>query len=154
MATRSAPLTPPAVQTPTAPKFTGFTGLDLALILNMTLWGGNFVVSKGATDLLAPMAYNALRFTAATVALLAVLRFRKIDLRLPRREWRPIVFASLIGYTLYQPAFINGVHLTTVGNSVLILTAGPVWVVLLNAIRSQERVSAARSWASSLRSAV
>lgn len=117
--------------------------LDLTLIFAMGLWGSNFVVSKAATDLLPPAAYNAFRFAVATVALFIVMRLHRVDLRLPRKEWLPIAVASFIGYALYQPFFINGLHNTTVGNSVLILTAGPVWVVLFNAWRSQERITRA-----------
>ncbi len=117
------------------------TRLDLALLLAATLWGANFVVSKAAIDALAPFIYNALRFAVGVLGMAVVFRLRGIDLRLPRREWGSIVFASVISYALYQPFFINGLHLTSAGNSVLIITAGPVWVVLFNAVRREERVT-------------
>ncbi len=134
---RAAPLVPARhAHTPAA-----LTSLDLALVLNMTLWGSNFVISKAATEVLPPLAYNGLRFMAAVIGMYIVMRVRRVDLRLPRQIWRPVIVASIIGHALYQPLFISGLHYTTVANSVLILTAGPVWVVLFNAVRSQERIT-------------
>jgi drug/metabolite transporter (DMT)-like permease len=119
----------------------GFNGLDLALILTMTLWSGNVVISKAATDSLPPMAYNALRFTIAPIAMYLMLRWRKFDFRLPRALWPSIVLSALFNYTLYQLAFINGLHQTTAGNNALIMAAGPAWVAIINAARSQERIT-------------
>ncbi len=118
-----------------------FTGLDLALIFNMALWGTNFVVSKAATDALPPMAFSALRYVVAAGSMALIMRIRRVDLYLPRAEWWPVFVSAIFGFVLYQPAFINGVHDTAVGNSVLILQAGPVWVVLFNAWRGEERMT-------------
>jgi drug/metabolite transporter (DMT)-like permease len=117
------------------------TRLDLALIFAMSLWGGNFVVSKAATDILPPLGYNAIRFTAASISMFILLRLMNVNLFVPRREWWPIVLSALIGNGLYQPFFINGLHETSASNAVLIITAGPIYVVLFNAIRSQERIT-------------
>ncbi len=135
----SAPL--PAAKTPTVPAT--LSRLDLALVFAGLLWGTNYVVSKAVTDTVPPSVYNALRFSAATIAMYVLIRVRHIDLALPRKEWLPVLIASLVSYALYQPLFINGLHNTTVANSVLILTAGPVWVVLFNLWRNQERVTRA-----------
>lgn len=118
-----------------------FSPLDAALIVAMALWAGNIVVSKPATDILPPLAYNAIRFTVSVIGLYMFLRLRKINLRLPRSEWWPVVVAGACNYVLYQATFITGLHLTTAGNTALILNIGPVWVVLVNAFRSQERLT-------------
>jgi len=118
-----------------------FTALDAALIVTMAFWAGNVVVSKPAIDALPPLAYNVIRFSVSVTGLYVVLRSQKIDLRLPRSEWRPVVVAGLFNYGLYQTVYITGLHLTTAGNTALIVNIGPVWVVLTNAWRSQERLS-------------
>lgn len=117
------------------------TRLDLMLIFAMSLWGSNFVVSKAATDILPPLGYNALRFNIAMVSMFIILRVMKVNLFVPRREWGPIIIASVFGNVLYQPFFMNGLHETSASNAVLIITAGPIYVVLFNAIRSQERIT-------------
>ena len=128
------PTTPPAAAA-------GLNNLDLALILTMTIWSGNVVISKAATDSLPPMAYNALRFAIAPIAMFVLLRWRRTNLHLPRALWQPVVLSALFNYTFYQLAFINGLHLTTAGNNALIMAAGPAWVALINALRSQERIT-------------
>jgi len=128
---------PAAVPTTT----TKFTGLDLLLLVSMVFWGSNFVVVKAATAVLPPLAYNVLRFSLASVCTYAVLHNRHVDLRLPRREWWPVIRAALFSYALYQPFFISGIQATTAGNTALILTAGPIWVVLFSAVRGRDRVT-------------
>lgn len=115
--------------------------LDIALVIAMAIWGSNFVVSKAATEIFPPMGYNAMRFSLATLSMWIVLRLMHVDLYVPRREWGAILLCAFVGNTLYQLFFINAVHLTSASNSVLIVSAGPVWVVLFNAARSQERIT-------------
>jgi drug/metabolite transporter (DMT)-like permease len=118
-----------------------FSLLDAALIVTMAFWAGNIVVSKSATDVLPPFAWNAIRFTLSVIGLFTLLRLQRIDLHLPRSEFGPIFVAGLLNYVLYQAAFIIGLHLTTAGNTALIVSIGPVWVVLINAARGQERLT-------------
>jgi drug/metabolite transporter (DMT)-like permease len=143
--TQSAPtkLAITATPTPLTPiaQAHHFTRLDIALIFAMALWGGNFVVSKAATEVLPPLAYNAIRFSIASLSMLPFMLILKIDLRMPRSIWRAVLFNSFIGHVLYQPFFINSIKLTTASNAVLIITAGPIWVVLFNAFRGQEQIT-------------
>ncbi len=138
----AADIVPEEKPVPVTRSFT-LTRLDLALIFAMVLWGGNYVVSKAATDILPPLAYNALRFLMATISMFIQLRVMKVNLFVPRREWWPIILSSLIGHALYQPFFITGLHETSASNAVLIITAGPIYVVLFNAFRSKERLTRA-----------
>ena len=115
-----------------------FGALDAALILNMTMWAGNIVISKPVTDALPPLGYNAIRFTLSVAGLFVLLRLQKVDLHLPRGEWKWVLLPALFSYALYQPAFIVGLHLTTAANSALIVSIGPLWVVLINAWRTHE----------------
>ncbi len=108
------------------------------MILNMAMWAGNIVVSKPVTDALPPLGYNAIRFTLSVIGLFVLLRLQKIDLHLPRSEWKWVLLPALFSYALYQPAFIIGLHLTTAANSALIVSIGPLWVVLINAWRNHE----------------
>ena len=129
------------LHTPAPKAVFGLNGLDLALILTMTLWSGNVVISKAATASFPPMAYNAVRFAIAPVAMYLMLRLRHFDFHLPRTLWGPVAVSALLNFTLYQLAFINGLHQTTAGNNALIMAAGPAWVAIINAARSQERLT-------------
>jgi drug/metabolite transporter (DMT)-like permease len=106
----------------------------------MVIWGMNFVVLKWAGNALPPMLFNGLRFGAAALMLGLVFKARGISLVLPRREWPTLIWLGFLGNALYQFVYINALHMTSVANSVLIITTAPVWVVLFNAWRGHERL--------------
>ncbi len=137
------PLSQPAQPTRASTFRVRLSWVDLAILLAISLWGSNYVVSKAATDTVPPLAWNALRFSAAAVGFYVLLRAAKVRLAIPRPLWWPLILSSLVGHALYQPLFINGLHLTSASNAVLILTIGPIWIIVFNAVRGQERITRA-----------
>ena len=125
----------PAVRIP--PRF-GL--LDGALIALMIVWGANFVVIKTTLESLSPIVFNALRFSVGTLVIGVAFRLNGTKLILPRREWPVLIVMALMG-VLYQVLFTYGLRATSVANNALIISSVPVWVVLANAIRSQERIT-------------
>ncbi len=125
---------------PIAPK--GLTSADLMLVVVMSLWGTHYSVAKAAVDVMPPFIYNACRFTIAAVTVGLMLRAGGVKLRLPRREWRSIIWVGFLSFVLYQVFFMQGLHYTVVSHSVLIVTTAPIGIVLLNIARKKERGSA------------
>jgi drug/metabolite transporter (DMT)-like permease len=115
------------------------TVLDALLFLTMLIWGTHFVVAKAALDILPPLVFNAFRFTIGACTLGVVLKFSGEKMILPRREWLPLILVAFLINAVYQPLFMGGLKQTTVGNSVLIITTAPLWLVLVNVVRKQER---------------
>ncbi|MBW3535196.1 MAG: DMT family transporter [Gemmatimonadetes bacterium] len=114
------------------PPATGTRGADLGLLALAVIWGTNFSVIKVALEEIAPLAFNALRFPLASLALLVLLRLRG-PLRLPQRRDLPrVVVLGLVGNVLYQVLFIYGVDATTAGNASLLLATTPAWTILLS----------------------
>lgn len=119
---------------------------DAGLLALAVIWGANFSVIKVALEELAPLAFNALRFPLASLALLVLLRLRG-PLRLPdRRDVPRVVVLGLVGNVLYQLLFIYGVDATTAGNASLLLATTPVWTILLSVGLGHERPPS-RVWA-------
>lgn len=116
------------------------TRLDALLVGLMLVWGMNFVVAKAAMDILPPLVFNAIRFSLAALTLGAVFRLSGVKLTLPRKEWLGLIGVAFLGNGLFQPFFMNGLHRTSVANSVLITTTGPVWITLFNAVRGNEQI--------------
>lgn len=112
---------------------------DAELLLVTLIWGVNFSVVKAALDHLAPLAFNALRFPLAGLALYVLLRARG-PLTLPERADVPkIVALGLLGNVAYQLFFIHGVDGTFAGNASLLLSTTPAWTIVLATLRGQER---------------
>lgn len=105
------------------------------------VWGVNFPLIKIALAVVPPLAFNALRFPMAALALLLLLRSLGIRERMRRADVLAIVTLGVLGNVVYQGLFIFGVARTTAGNASLLLATSPAWTVVLSWISGQERVS-------------
>jgi drug/metabolite transporter (DMT)-like permease len=132
--------------TPSAPaRVERFGSVDLALILMTIIWGSNFVVLKITFLEMAPMAFMVLRFVFASILIMIVLAVRERTLSVRREDYGKIFVVGLVGTSLYQPLFINGVALTTASNSSIILASTPAFVALINRVLGRERLDR-RGW--------
>ncbi|MDY7040793.1 MAG: EamA family transporter [Chloroflexota bacterium] len=134
----SEPIPPPSPQR--AP-----ITVDLALVGMAFIWGINFAVVKTALAELSPLAFNALRFSLASLLIMVALWLVEGNIRpAPGDGWRFLVL-GLVGNAGYQFLFINGLHRTTSGNGSLILATIPIFVSLIGALLRIERTGT-RAW--------
>src|SRR3972149_6506750 len=71
------------------------------------IWGVNIIIVKAAFAVFQPLAFNAVRFPLAAMALITVTRL--LGHRLPpRRLWVPRALYGFLGNSLYQLGFIEG----------------------------------------------
>ncbi len=117
----------------------GFTGTDLLLIGLVLIWGVNYSVIKIALRTMTPLAFNAVRFSLATLVLV-VLATRQGSLSVSRRDIPGLVFLGLIGHALYQILFINALARTVPANGSLLLGTIPIWVAIMVHFLRIERV--------------
>jgi drug/metabolite transporter (DMT)-like permease len=121
----------------------GWTETSLALMV--FIWGVNFAVVKGALASFQPLAFNAIRFSIASLFVFAVLAVRG-QLGLPNREDVPRVFAlGLLGNVAYQMCFILGLSRTQAGHASLILALTPVTIAVFSTLTGHERPGP-RTW--------
>jgi drug/metabolite transporter (DMT)-like permease len=118
-----------------------WTSTDLVMLSVVLIWGINFSVIKLSLRSLSPLAFNSLRFTLATIILLTILRLRGETFRLTRRDLLPVIFLGLVGHTLYQLLFINGLAHTTAANSALLMATAPIFVAIYGQVLRIERAS-------------
>ncbi len=130
--------------TKTASAFTAksrFSKIDILLVTMSLIWGINFSAVKGALSDFSPLSFNALRFGSASLILLSLLWIRERSLGVRRKDLKRFIMLALIGNTIYQLFFINGIALTTATNSALILATTPIFVVLFGALLGVEKIS-------------
>jgi drug/metabolite transporter (DMT)-like permease len=113
---------------------------DLALILVVVIWGTNLTVVKEALGSFPPLAFMALRFGLAAVAMAGVLHLREGWKPLPRATLLKLVGLGLVGNTLYQFCFIMGLSHTTAANSAMLSAGTPVVTALLGAALGVDRL--------------
>jgi drug/metabolite transporter (DMT)-like permease len=116
----------------------GFSSTDLLLALMAFIWGVNIIVVKAALASFLPLAFNALRFPLASLVLLFIARLTGCSMP-ERRHWRSLALYGVLGNTLYQLGFIQGLALTRAGNAALIMAANPVLTALISYWAGQER---------------
>src|SRR4030066_2048168 len=105
------------------------------------IWGLNFTAVKGALEDFSPLAFNAVRFGTSSLILLSLLWLRERSISVRRKDLARFVMLGIIGNTVYQLFFINGIALTTATNSALILATTPLFIILFGAFLNVERVT-------------
>ncbi|MFI5280051.1 MAG: DMT family transporter [Gemmatimonadales bacterium] len=131
-----------AVTTPkNTPAAAGFSRTDLLLLGMVLVWGVNYIVIKAAMRDIPPLAFNALRFGIAGPTLVLLAWVRKVPLP-SRADFWLLALLGLVGNSIYQFAFIEGVAHTRAGNAALILAAVPVQTAVLSHLLGHERLRA------------
>ena len=92
----------------------------------MTLiWSINYIVIKAAFKVLSPLSFNAVRFLIAAVAI-GVFAWAAGARRPPARQLLRLCLLGVLGNTVYQLSYIEGMARTRAGNAALIMAAVPV----------------------------
>jgi len=111
---------------------------ELGLLLLAGIWGMNFSVVKVVLEEVEPLAFNALRFPLALVALALMLRGHPGPTLPAREDVARVVLLGVLGNVAYQMCFIYGIDWTSAGNASLLLSTTPVWIVILSAVAGHE----------------
>lgn len=103
---------------------------ELLLVVMAVIWGVNFSVVKYGTQVMEPLAYNALRMTIGCAVLMVFALWRP-----GRKASGPdrlrLMGLGVLGHCIYQVLFINGIALTRAGTASLVIAASPAAVALV-----------------------
>ena len=104
---------------------------EIAVIAVMVIWAANFIVVKDATSHMPPVGFTFLRYSLASVALVAILRWYEGSVRLPRPDVVRIFALGAVGFGAYQVLWTIGLQSIPAGDSALIIAATPVFTAVL-----------------------
>jgi drug/metabolite transporter (DMT)-like permease len=130
---RSAQPTPPSARTRRL--------AEIAILLVMLTWGANVVAVKTIISDVPPVLFAFVRFGAAFLVLLGVLRLREGSVGLPRGDVLPLLLLGLAGFGLYQDLWATALGRTTASNSALITAGTPVSTMLIAAAIGSDKLS-------------
>lgn len=105
------------------------------------IWGVNFSMMKYVLRFMPPMGLTAIRFLSASLVLWLVARWLEPEARLTRRTLLLLLGLGVLGNTIYQMGFINGLVYTTAGNSALLIAFTPLMTVMLGTALGLERMT-------------
>jgi drug/metabolite transporter (DMT)-like permease len=105
------------------------------------IWGIDFSMMKFLLRSMSPVGLTALRFLIASSVLWLVARWLERDTRLDARTAWALAGLGVVGNTVYQLGFINGLARTTAANSALLIAATPLATAVLGAIIGAEQLT-------------
>jgi drug/metabolite transporter (DMT)-like permease len=97
----------------------------------MVAWAANFVIVKGALEVVPPIGFAFVRFLLAGLVLLVLLRLREGSVRIPRDIVVRVALLGGLGFGVYQVLWATGLTVTTAGTSALIIGTTPIWTALV-----------------------
>ena len=113
---------------------------DVFMLLAILIWAVNFPLIKIALREFSPLAFNGIRLTFASTVLIIFLLFSKQGLSVAKKDIWKLVVLGIVGNTVYQLLFIQGINLTTASNTSIIMAMTPASVALLSSVFKHERV--------------
>jgi len=123
---------------------------EIAVLVVMVIWAGNFIVVKSAVAVLPPAGFTFLRFTLASITLLLLLRWRERSIGLPRRDFIAIFLLGGLGFGIYQLLWTFGLTTVAAGDSALIIAATPVLVAVLAVVARSDVLTRSKLFGSIL----
>ena len=114
---------------------------NLRLLFVAAAWGINFSFVKFALADFHPLGFTVIRFTLASLFLIAVMGVNHESYWIDRRDGFAFVILGLLGITLYNIFFMYGLRYTTAANSALIVSLSPMFASLIQAFSGKERLS-------------
>jgi drug/metabolite transporter (DMT)-like permease len=114
---------------------------DLLMLSVVGIWGLNFAIVKYAFTDFHPLAFNALRFTVASIAMAFVAKTLGYPLRIDRADWLPVLSLALLSNVAYQFLFVIGLANTKAGNAGLLMALTPIFAYMVGVVGKRESFS-------------
>ena len=126
------------------------------IVLMVAFWSGNYIAGKIALRELSPLFLAGLRIGLAGVTMLPLYAWERAARR-PKRPPGPegtpeslphivhLLLLGLLGVTLNQFFFIVGLSRTSVAHAAILIGLTPIQVLIIAALRGQERITARKA---------
>jgi drug/metabolite transporter (DMT)-like permease len=118
---------------------------DGALLVATVLYGLNYTVIKVGVSELEPLAFPVVRFGAAALILLVILRVREGSVGIARADIPLMALTGILGISISQVLFVTAMTQTTASEIALIIATGPIITTVLATLMGVERASR-RHW--------
>jgi drug/metabolite transporter (DMT)-like permease len=117
---------------------------DAVALLVVIIWGVSFTFKKMALDEIDVAPLTCVRYVGMLLLAWTVLLGRRLagrSIGIGRADWRRVVVAGVLGYTVYIPLSTLGLSLTTPFATTLLMGTSPLFAVLVLARLGVERVT-------------
>lgn len=118
------------------------SSVDIAMLSVVLIWGINSPIVKFSIHGWDPLAYNAIRFTAAAVVTFLYVAFTDKDWRLKPGDFWYVAILGLVGNGIYQTLYVESISRTTASNVSLIIAMSPLVVTIWGGLSKIDKVTA------------
>jgi drug/metabolite transporter (DMT)-like permease len=115
-------------------------GAEFILFTTVVIWAANFPLAKWGIGGLGFAVFNAMRYVVAFLVLVLIYLARSSWTPIIRKDRGKLITVSILASIVYQCAFILGLSLTSAGNSAVILSTAPLWIVFLSSRMNKEQI--------------
>lgn len=129
----------------TQQKKDNIIGICLAVLATM-VWAGNFVISKGVSQLIGPITLAFFRWSLATIIIIPIAwsSFKK-EKQFIKENIRYLFWVSLSGIALFNTCIYVSGHFTSAINMALIgNTSSPIFATIFAILFLKEKISITR----------
>ncbi len=106
--------------------------LTLALLVGINLlWAGSSLAAKIALHSISPMTLAFVRFSVAALLMYGIALWRRVDLRVAKRDWGVFWAMGILGLALTYLLAYQGLRLTTASNFALLHATETVFLSVL-----------------------
>jgi len=115
--------------------------VDFLLFTAVLIWGLNFALMKLMYRYFHPIAFNAVRFTIASITMLALLFVRGESATIDPQDRRGVLKLGFLANTIYPFIFVLGLYRTKAGNAALLMALTPIFAFLIGVAMKKEHFS-------------
>ena len=125
------------------------TGTVLLLVGINALWGGSSLAAKLALGTpehphLPPMTLAFMRFALAALLMYGVARWRRVDLKVARKDWGRFWAMGVLGLTAAYLFSYLGLRRAAASEAALLIATEPVFLALLSFVFLRETLAAVK----------
>lgn len=95
------------------------------------LWGINWPIMKIGVRDFPPMTFRAISMAGGLLVLAAAIRLQGQDWRVPRAQWREVLWIALFNGTIWYVLSIYGVKLLASGRAAILGYTMPIWAAVI-----------------------
>jgi len=117
-----------------------FGATDTLMIMAIFFWGINFSIVKIALQEFDPLGFNGFRMVIASLFLIIIQLIRGENFFIEKTDIGKIVLLGLIGNTIFQLLFINGLNLSKASNISVVMAMIPLFVAILSSLLKIEKI--------------
>ena len=116
------------------------------LLITVTIWGstwplGKWLVTDTAGATIPPLMIVLTRYTLVVCGFFILLRWREGSFHIPfvKKHFFLLVFMGILNVTIYQAGYMYGEYYTAASDASLVVSSGPIWVLLISVLVMKER---------------